>query len=146
MTREITLQIAALLNELKAAGDRIQSAVAHGQAPDPEDYVVLRGNVEAIVELAIKPVMFDLSSVRVSDERWESNGRTASKGPNDWRCMVCNRGVNEDGKGVVWVSMSNMGNLYPSGTTEDVMAATEGDMGGQPVGADCARKIPAQYK
>lgn len=93
-----------------------------------------------------KPEMFDLSTIRVPDARWESNGNLPSQGDGDWRCIVCNRGVNTESKGVVWVHMSEDWNAYPNGTTEEIAVATEGDMGYHPVGANCAKKVPANYR
>lgn len=91
------------------------------------------------------PVMFDLSTVRVTDARWEANEKTKT-GPSDLRCIVCNRAVDPDAKGVIWLHMSEQWNAYPKGTSEEVALEFEGDMYYHPVGASCAKKIPAEYR
>lgn len=45
-------EVAKLREELNATLLRVESAIIYGQDPDPEDYVVLRGNVERIIEIA----------------------------------------------------------------------------------------------
>ena len=63
-----------------------------------------------------------------------------------WECAVCGRPTNPKSTGAAWARMSEGGELYPAGTTdEQVVASGHGDMGGHPIGASCARKIPKVY-
>lgn len=44
----------ALVSEMKATLDRVASAVAHDSQPDAEDFAILRGGTEQIIEIASK--------------------------------------------------------------------------------------------
>lgn len=50
MSRE--LKALAYVNELSHAMVRIKTSITRGVQPDPEDFVVLRGSSEALIELA----------------------------------------------------------------------------------------------
>lgn len=118
----------------------------YSKAKDVYYSIMEDGNsVREALATVLKPDMFDVTSVRVSDQVWERNESLPSIG-DDLRCIICNRPVNPEGKNVFWVHMSERWNAYPNGTEEDVILATEGDMGGHPVGPECAKKIPANYK
>jgi hypothetical protein len=93
--------------------------------------------------------MFSVAAIEPSDEQREANRnrKTPANGVTWWECIVCLRPTNPDSKGVSWVLMSEHGDLYPNIVTDEEAAASEhGWMGAHPVGASCARKIPAAYK
>lgn len=89
------------------------------------------------------PEMFDLQTIKVSEAEWEANGQK----PGNWRCLICNRHVNEDSPSTWWIWMAGDSNLFPL-TTDEATAEqyAYGDMGMQPIGSACARKVPAAYK
>lgn len=92
---------------------------------------------------SVPPKMFDINAVRVSADEWDKNGQKSADG----RCMVCNRPVNDAQAGTWWVWMASDSKLFPMDADDDAAAAYEhDDMGLQPVGATCARKIPKAYR
>jgi len=99
---------------------------------------------EATSDIILLPhTVWDL----VPYEQKEINrGRKSSKS-HDWNeCICCGRALNPSAK-LFWVHWSFSGNLYPVNISDEVAYAhPEGDQGWFPVGADCAKKIPAEYK
>lgn len=93
-------------------------------------------------------VMFDLPAIQPGWERVDKNRAMRPAGWDEswWECAVCGRPTNQNAAGSVWARMSEGGELYPAGTTDEQVAASgHGDMGGHPIGASCARKIPKAY-
>lgn len=87
--------------------------------------------------------MFDLNTVRVTADAWDANGDK----PGDGRCMVCNKPVKDDSPGTRWIWMAADSQLFPFEADEDAAAQYPyEDMGLQPVGSACSRKIPAAYR
>jgi len=130
----------ALIDTLEViAGDAWKAGAVY-------DSIMEDGNsVRQALAAVLKPEMFDVFGVRVSDQVWERNESLPSLG-DDLRCIICNRPVNPEGKNVYWLHMSDQWHAYPNGTDESMMLLTEGDMGGHPVGPECAKKVPANYK
>lgn len=90
--------------------------------------------------------LFNLETIQPTDAVRERNARRAGTG-HDYRCMVCSLPVNTESPKTVWVHMSGHGNLYPSSVScEEAESLPEGSMYMQPVGPECAKKIPVEYK
>lgn len=89
---------------------------------------------------------FKLDSIRPSADRMESNTKVRPRGwDSDWdECLVCHRPVNADKEGTIWVHMSTYNYLYLTALPE--AETEENSQGWFPVGPECARKIPADYK
>lgn len=133
----------ALGAEIREALGRVVAALATGRRPDPEDFVTITGSTAQLQDLADEAAReFELSSVQVAQEQWEANGAKSGGAGDDWRCMVCNRSVNPDR--AVWVHMTTQGTLVPIDGPE--VEGHPDSQGMQPIGRDCARKIPRAYR
>lgn len=90
--------------------------------------------------------MFDFDSIRPSEAVQDRNLNRATKGEG-YRCMSCCLPIDENSPKTVWVHMSGHGKLYPNTVScEDAEKMPEGSMYMHPVGPECAKKIPANYK
>ena len=80
-------------------------------------------------------------------EQKEANrSRRNEKNASYDECICCGRALNPSAK-LFWVHWSFSGNLYPVNISDEAANEhPEGDQGWFPVGADCAKKIPAEYK
>lgn len=137
------LEMDKLVAELKATLDRVAAAHAQGRDQDGEDFVVLRGSVESVIEMAGRAVvMFDLSSIQPSGDVISRN-QSRVRGDQE-PCVVCGKPVRDVEK--YQVHMSNQGDLYPlSIDTDAANGLPEGTMYYFPVGPDCAKKVPDNY-
>lgn len=90
---------------------------------------------------------FDLSSIQPTSEGWDRNSRLPAKGSHDERCMACNRPMAnyDDQKGTAMVHMDTEGKLIRIGSADDD-DEFEGSQGCFPIGAECAKKIPAAFR
>lgn len=130
-----------LVCELKVTLDRVAAAVATEQAPDPEDFVVLRGSTEQVIEIAGAPIMFDVSAIQPSEAVRERNGAKVGDGDP---CVVCCRRVNWET--ARQLHMSGDWKAYPKTVSvEDAETMPGGSMYFFPVGPECAKKIPKAY-
>lgn len=137
------MEIHKLVAETKATLDRVAADAAHGRATNPEDAVVLRGNVESILDAAVAALpLFDLSSIQPATEVVQAN-QSRVRGDQE-PCVVCGKPVRNLEK--YQVHMSEQGNLYPTSVDVDVARRLpQGTMYFFPVGPDCAKKVPVAY-
>ena len=132
-----------LIYELKVTADRLAANHAIGREQEPEDFVVLRGNTEAILSLVSSPPMFDLSAIQPASETIQKNQERLSG--DQLPCAVCGRPVKTAAP--IYIHMSERGNVYlASVSCEAAEELPEGSMYLHPVGPECARKIPPRYR
>lgn len=86
--------------------------------------------------------LFDIDTVRPSEAVRDANEQRRTTKHTE-ACFVCNKGMTD---AVLdngwWVHVSGGASLVPIGSDVDEVA----DMGYFPVGSECAKKIPAEYR
>lgn len=137
-------EITKAAREVRQALTLIERALKSGEPVDSEWFIVVHGSTSILEELAVQPPPPEKIPLEMSPlDSTERNSRKASKDANDSRCRMCCNPViaskcwfiHEDGGG---------DNIWRADVPEAQTA--DDSYGWQPVGPECARKVPAAYR
>jgi hypothetical protein len=64
---------------------------------------------------------------------------------SDYYCCACNRDIAKDAKGTRMVHLIDGGDTVLHPSDETAYVSDSGDLGAQPIGSDCARKLGLEW-
>lgn len=134
---------AQLAKEIRETLSLVTKALRDGETVDPEWFVVLNGNVAELQDRAEGASVPEFTYEKAAPEVVERNLQMPY-GANG-RCVRCCAPI-RSAKSAWWVhpKESDYNVLWPNDC--DPSAYDTDSMGGQPIGPECAKYIPARFK